>query len=150
MIEVSEDFQGWPVKIKTLREILGQLGFKEKDGVFGIDDNDELLDAYPRLLEDDGMGYGVNEYYLCDGDADVYDTEIDYLKRIEKDKIIEIDSTESISFPETIGYEKGKQQIKVFNMFKDKTPTDEYVKRLNKYLIFNENLKEMEDDENNN
>ena len=35
-------------------------------------------------------------------------------------------------------------------MFKDKTPTDEYVEQLNKYLIFNENLKEMEDEENNN
>lgn len=145
MIEVYEDFQGWPVKIKTLREILGQLGFKEKDGFYGLPNDDKLLDAYPRLLEDDGMGYGVDEYYLCDGDADVYDTEIDYLKRIERNKIIEIDSTESISFPETIGYEKGKQQIKVFNMFREKTPTDEYIKHMNECL-----QKEKENGENNN
>lgn len=150
MIEVSEDFQGWPVKIKTLREILTEIGFKEKDGVFGIDISNDILDAYPRLLTDDGMGYGVDEYYLIETDSEVYDNEIDYLKRIERNKIIEIDSTVSISFPETIGYEKDKRKIKVFNMFKDKTPTDEYVKQLNKYLIFNENLKEMEDDENNN
>ena len=145
MIEVYEDFQGWPVKIKTLREILDQLGFKEKDGFYGLPNDDKLLDAYPRLLEDDGMGYGVDEYYLCEGDADVYDTEIDYLKRIERNKIIEIDGTVSISFPETIGYEKGKQQIKVFNMFREKTPTDEYIKHMNEYL-----QKEKEDGENNN
>ena len=66
MIEVSEDFQGWPVKIKTLREILTEIGFKEKDGVFGIDISNDILDAYPRLLTDDGMGYGVNERYITE------------------------------------------------------------------------------------
>jgi len=144
MIEVSEDFQGWPVKIKTLREILTEIGFEEKsDGVFGIDISNDILDAYPRLLTDDGMGYGVDEYYLIETDSEVYDNEIDYLKPIIKEH-------KSTNIPEIVKYEKDKQKIKVFNMFKDKTPTDEYIKQLNKYLIFNENLKEKEDGENNN
>lgn len=134
MIEVSEDFQGWPVTIKTLREMLDQLGFEEKDGFYGIPNNSELLEAYPRLLSDDGMGYGVDEYYLTETDYDTYDVNIDYLKRIKKDKIVQLSSGKSVNIPETIGYEKGKQQIKVFNMFKEKTPNDEYIKFMNEIL----------------
>lgn len=145
MIEVCEDFQGWPVKIKTLREILDQLGFKEKDGFYGLPNDDELLDAYPRLLEDDGMGYGVEERYLIEASSGTYDDEIDYLKRIEKDKVIRLSGEKLITIPETVGYEKGKQQIKVFNMFREKTPTDEYIKHMNEYL-----QKEKENDDNDN
>ena len=145
MIEVCEDFQGWPVKIKTLREILDQLGFKEKDGFYGLPNDSELLDAYPRLLRDDGMGYGVEERYLIEASSEIYDDDIDYLKRIENDKIIRLYGDKLITIPETIGYEKGKQQIKVFNMFREKTPTDEYIKNMNEYL-----QKEKEDGENNN
>lgn len=134
MIEVSEDFQGWPVTIKTLREMLDQLGFEEKDGFYGIPNNSELLEAYPRLLSDDGMGYGVDEYYLTETDYDTYDVNIDYLKRIKKDKIVQLSSGKSVNIPETIGYEKGRQQIKVFNMFKEKTPNDEYIKFMNEIL----------------
>ena len=144
MIEVSEDFQGWPVTIKTLREMLDQLGFEEKDGFYGIPNNSELLDAYPRLFEDDGMAYGVNERYVTEASPDIYDTEIDYLKRNIKDKTIKLSDGKIITVPETIGYEKGKQKIKVFNMFREKTPTDEFIKCMNEYL-----QKENKDDENN-
>lgn len=134
MIEVSEDFQGWPVTIKTLREMLDQLGFEEKDGFYGIPNNSELLDAYPRLFEDDGMAYGVNECYVTEASSDIYDTEIDYLKRNIKDKTIKLSDGKIITVPEIIGYEKGKQKIKVFNMFREKTPTDKFIKHMNEYL----------------
>lgn len=140
MIKVSEDFEGWPIEIKTLREILTEIGFKEKDGIFGIEDNDELLDAYPRLLEDDGMAYGVNECYVTEASSDIYDTEIGYLIRNIKDKTIKLSNGKIITVPETIDYEKGKQQIKVFNMFREKTPTDEFIK------FMNENKKKEETD----
>jgi len=73
---IGKDFQGWPVYAKTLREILTELGFEEKDGKFSIDANNELLDAYPRLLEDDGMGYGINEEVITEADNEIYDASV--------------------------------------------------------------------------
>ena len=63
MKKISKDFQGWPVYALTWREILKYLPFI-KDGV--VDFNDPRLDVYPRTLEDDGMGYGVNEKLITE------------------------------------------------------------------------------------
>lgn len=147
MIEVGEDFQGWPVKIKTLRELLDELGFEEKDGFIRISNDSKLLDAYPRLLSDDGMGYGVDEYYITETDYDTYDVNIDYLIGVQKDKVVKLSSGKEFNIPETIGYEKGKQKIKVFNMFKEKTPTDEYIKYMNEYLQKQKENKNKEETE---
>lgn len=74
MKEIGKDFQGWPVNALTLREILIKLGFKEiKEGTFEIIDTSNLLDAYPCLLEDDGMGYGINEEYITEVSCLSYD-----------------------------------------------------------------------------
>lgn len=63
MKAISRDFQGWPIYALTWREILNKLPFV-KNGV--IDQNDPRLDIYPRTLEDDGMGYGVNEKLITE------------------------------------------------------------------------------------
>ena len=79
MKHITRDFQGWPVSIYTLREILLSLGFKENCKQIYLTKNKKnnmLLDAYPHLLEDDGMGYGINEEYVTEVNNDVYDTEI--------------------------------------------------------------------------
>ena len=65
MKAISKDFQGWPIYALTWREILNKLPFV-KNGV--IDQNDPRLDIYPRTLEDDGMGYGVNEKFITSVD----------------------------------------------------------------------------------
>lgn len=73
------DFQGWPVVGRTLREILERIGFKESNGKLELELNDsseKLLNSYPRLLEDDGMGYGVDEEFITVVDNDVYETEV--------------------------------------------------------------------------
>lgn len=62
--EIASD---WPIKAHTLREILYSLGFKEsKTGEFVLTENLELLDTYPMLLEDDGMGYGINPKFVVE------------------------------------------------------------------------------------
>lgn len=87
------DFQGWPVEAETLKEVLLQLGFIETDKGLLLEkseEHDALLNAYPRLLEDDGMAYGVNPQYVTEGSDDVYETEV------------------------------GGKTIKVFNLFREK------------------------------
>lgn len=68
---IGYDFQGWPVRKKTLREVLIALGGKETDGNIVFDTNDTKLtfESYPRTLEDDGMGYGVNQRYITEVDV---------------------------------------------------------------------------------
>ena len=62
---LTYDFEGWPVYRMTFREMLEQLGCKQTmSGDWQIDE--EILDAYPRVMEDDGMGYGVNEKWITE------------------------------------------------------------------------------------
>lgn len=58
------DFQGWPIYKKNLREIISAIGFKIEDGKWTMDNSNPLLDCYPVTLEDDGMGYGINEKFI--------------------------------------------------------------------------------------
>ena len=69
---IGYDFQGWPVRKMTLREILLALGGKENEGqiVFNMDDVNMFFDAYPRTMEDDGMAYGINPQYITLVDID--------------------------------------------------------------------------------
>lgn len=87
------DFQGWPIYAQTLKEILECLGFEddgEKVFLKHSKENDILLASFPRILTDDGMGYGVNEEYVCETDNEIYESET------------------------------GNKKISVFNIFKDK------------------------------
>lgn len=67
---LGNDFQGWPIKAQTLREILDELGIEIKSI-----SNPELLDCYPLLLQDDGMGYGVDPMFITEVDKEVYENE---------------------------------------------------------------------------
>lgn len=75
MKQIGIDFQGWPVKAMTLRDVLYDLGV-----IYTLDNGDQILrsdrkhilDAYPVVLEDDGMGYGVNPKYIIETDNSVY------------------------------------------------------------------------------
>lgn len=58
---VYYDFQGWPEYKMNLREVLTALGGKVKGDTISFDLKDPLMDVYPRILVDDGMGYGVDE-----------------------------------------------------------------------------------------
>lgn len=63
------DFQGWPIRKMSLGEIIKDSQIFEHDdekGFFYIKDDSPLLKLYPRTLEDDGMGYGVNEKYITE------------------------------------------------------------------------------------
>lgn len=66
---VGYDFQGWPIFKMTLKEVLLCLGGKEENGKIVFDVNDPALAVYPKLLEDDGMGYGVNEQCIVEADT---------------------------------------------------------------------------------
>ena len=65
---IDYDFQGWPVYKMNIRSILKSLGFECEGGKWIIDDADPTLDIYPCILDDDGMGYGVNEKFITSVD----------------------------------------------------------------------------------
>lgn len=69
-IIATETFGGWPIYKRNIREILMMLGAKEENGKIFFDSNDEVLDVYPKVFVDDGMGYGVDENYIVDVDKD--------------------------------------------------------------------------------
>lgn len=108
MIQIGTDFQGWPIKAYTVAEILRQIGAEETDSVFVIKKDNPILDAYPCLLEDDGMAYGVNPQYLTTIDTEIHDKNIIGIEYVE-DKDSEL------------GYKEVPKltNIKVFNVFRD-------------------------------
>lgn len=92
MITIGYDFHGWPVKAMTLREVLEGLGFtKDGDGGYTLSGDVPILDAYPRLLSDDGMGYAGREEFVINAASTLHDAKIE------------------------------GQDIRVFNVFKDIT-----------------------------
>lgn len=77
MKRIGTDFQGWATNAMTLREFIKALGV-----TYTLDNGDEIirsdrkhiLDSYPIVLEDDGMGYGVNPMYVTSVDTNVYES----------------------------------------------------------------------------
>jgi hypothetical protein len=68
---INLDSQGWPVFKLSLRDILICLGLREEKGKLCIDKNDPILDQYPVVVVDDGMGYGIDENYIIEVNADI-------------------------------------------------------------------------------
>lgn len=67
---------GWPIYKMSIREIIEKLGFELKDNKWQIDDNNPILDVYPKKLQDDGMGYGVNEEQIIEVSTGEYKNEL--------------------------------------------------------------------------
>ena len=112
MKQIGTDFQGWPVYAMTLREILECLGFEEDSETITLIKSEEanrLLDAYPYLLEDDGMGYGVKGEYITEATAEVWEKKIlavDY----------EVSENEN---PMDVKKVTKEETINVFNLFRE-------------------------------
>lgn len=73
---IGEDFQGWPIKAMTLREIIDALDltYTTDDGMEVLrSEKTDILNSYPVVLEDDGMGYGVNPRYVIETNDKFYD-----------------------------------------------------------------------------
>lgn len=70
---VCYDFQGWPKYKMNLREILIALGGKTEGNILFFNLSDPLMDVYPRILKDDGMGYGVDENVIVSVDFNLED-----------------------------------------------------------------------------
>lgn len=72
---VSFDEYGWPNRKMDLKTILEAIGFGvyEVNGerIFGIKTDSKILSVYPSILEDDGMGYGVNEKFIIEASSSV-------------------------------------------------------------------------------
>lgn len=70
---INYDSQGWPVCKMNLKEILEELGAKEfitKRGVIlGFYKTNPALSIFPKTVEDDGMGYGVNAQYITEANT---------------------------------------------------------------------------------
>ena len=108
MKRIGTDFQGWPVNALSLRDILEHIGAKENENGWVIEKNNDILDAYPRVLEDDGMGYGVHPSYITDVDNETYEDNIKTIKFAE-------DKDSKYGFKEIVDTET----IRVFNIFRD-------------------------------
>lgn len=112
MLQIGTDFQGWPVYALTLREILNRLGFEEDTETITLIKSEEanrLLDSYPQLLEDDGMGYGVNAEYITEVSDETWEKKIltvDY--KVEEGKV-PLDVKKVIK----------EEAINVFTMFRE-------------------------------
>ena len=65
-IITTEVMGGWPVYKRNVREILMSPGATEENGKISIDSNNHILDVYPHILIDDGMGYGVDDSYVVE------------------------------------------------------------------------------------
>lgn len=62
---INFDSQGFPLEEQTLKDIIEQIcSYDEKTNRYYIDADDKTLNIVPRVLEDDGMGYGVNEKHI--------------------------------------------------------------------------------------
>lgn len=75
MKQIGTDFQGWPINILTLREILHKLGFEEDSKTIYLiksEYSNELLASYPMTLEDDGMAYGIKPMFITEVDNETY------------------------------------------------------------------------------
>lgn len=73
---IGFDFQGWPICKKNIRDILKYLGLELINGKWQIDDSDERLNIFPKKLNDDGMGYGVNEEWITEVDVHMSNEQI--------------------------------------------------------------------------
>lgn len=59
----------------TWKEILCAIGIlndENKREEYKISINNSILNAYPKVLEDDGMGYGVNPKFIVSSDYMTY------------------------------------------------------------------------------
>lgn len=83
---VGYDFQGWPIFKLTLKELLLGLGGQEEDGKIVFYENNPAMSIYPSLLQDDGMGYGVNEECIVEASA-FYDEDGKHYVNIFRDKL---------------------------------------------------------------
>ena len=112
MIRIGTDFQGWSVYAMTLREILEHLGFEENSKTITLiksEETNRLLDSYPYLLQDDGMGYGVSGEYITEVTDDVWEKKIlavDY----------EVGENEN---PMDVKKVTKEETISVFNLFRE-------------------------------
>lgn len=59
---INFDTQGWPLSQLNIRAIIEKICTYDADTQrYYINADDKILDLVPRVFEDDGMGYGVNE-----------------------------------------------------------------------------------------
>lgn len=67
---ICYDFQGWPEYKMNLREILLALGGQQDGNYIKFLSDAPQMDIYPRILVEDGMGYGVDESVIVSVDID--------------------------------------------------------------------------------
>jgi len=75
---VCYDFQGWPEYKMNLREILLALGGQQDGDYIKFPSDAPLMEIYPRILVDDGMGYGVDENVIVSVDVDQHNGYINF------------------------------------------------------------------------
>lgn len=61
---IGHDFQGWPFFKLNLKEMLIALGGKEEGDNISFKTDNPLLDVYPVVYEDDGMGYYIDGSFI--------------------------------------------------------------------------------------
>lgn len=69
---INVDSQGWPEFKMSIKDIIEKLGavYNKETNKWEIPNDDWLDYCFPKVVEDDGMGYGVNEQYIVEVDID--------------------------------------------------------------------------------
>lgn len=84
---IAYDFQGWPYYKMNLKEVLLALGGKVDGDSISFDLHHPLLDVYPMVYTDDGMGYYVDDSFIVFAEASEDNTKITlHRERPEKSK----------------------------------------------------------------
>ena len=119
MKPISYTFQGRVLNAMTVREIL-QAIFPNTDfevGPITISVYDPVLDTYPRILEDDGMGYGIKPRYITDVDTEQYK---------EKLSVLDVPKPpfEDLAKLSELADKRHVEKVTVFNVWSEPDPTD--------------------------
>ena len=68
---INFDTQGWPLYELSLKDIVETIcTFDKETNRYYINADDDVLKIVPRIFEDDGMGYGVNEKRITEFSID--------------------------------------------------------------------------------
>lgn len=63
---INYDAQGFPIHKISLKDIISTfMNYNPVDKAYWIKEDDPKLQLFPRVLENDGMGYGINEKKIC-------------------------------------------------------------------------------------
>lgn len=123
---INFDLQGWPITQLNIRDIIEKIcTYDTENNRYYIDANSDVLDLVPRVFEDDGMGYGVNEKRVIS--FDVFGNDDDkYSNIFIEEKVKDVELWVDAKFFPNCFVKKGRKRYITRNIRKKDDGTFEY------------------------